>query len=263
MFAKFAYNIYINLKLNYIMKKILIIFIFTPFISFSQNVFIPDVNFKSFLLNDSTINTNKDTAIQVTEANNFSGPLICRNLNIIDLTGIEHFTSLTHLDCDTNQITKLDISKNLALTILRCGDNNLTNLDLSKNIALFFLHCPDNQLDSLNVKNNISLKYLACYMNKLTSLDVSTNTDLASLLCGANQLTSLDVSTNKVLSALDCANNQLSSLDLRNGNNINMWWAQTAINPHLSCINVDNEKWSTINWKAIDKQHFFSNKCSK
>jgi len=245
------------------MKKLLIILTLTPFISISQNAFIPDVNFKSFLLSDSTINTNKDTAIQITEANNFPGPLLCRNLNITDLTGIEHFTSLTHLDCDTNQITKLDISKNTELTILKCGDNQLTTLDVSKNTALFFLHCPDNQLDSLNVRKNISLKYLGCYMNQLTTLDVSANTDLASLLCGANQLTSLDVSANKSLAALDCSRNQLYSLDIRNGNNINMWWAQTAINPDLSCINVDDEKWSTISWTAIDKEHYFSNNCSK
>jgi Leucine-rich repeat (LRR) protein len=248
-------------------NKLIALFFFIPLFTFSQNVNIPDANFKAYLIQDSTINTNRDTAIQVTEAESFSGSIICRKLNITDLTGIEFFTSLTYLDCDTNELTSLNISNNLKLTILRCGSNQITSLDLSKNIALTFIHCSDNQLSSLELSTNKGLIYLGCYLNKLDSLNVASNTALASLLCGANKLTYLDVSANSALTALDCSRNQLIFLDLRNGNNINMWWAQAALNPLLKCISVDDVSWSTANWKVengrIDQHHSFSSNCDK
>src|SRR5690348_14990124 len=42
------------------------------------------------------------------------------NRNITDLTGIQDFVSLTRLLCNTNNLTKLDISKNVLLTGLLC-----------------------------------------------------------------------------------------------------------------------------------------------
>jgi hypothetical protein len=249
------------------MKKLITLFLCAPLIGFSQNIMIPDANFKAYLIKDSTININMDTAIQISEAATYSGSIICRKLNITDLTGIEYFTSLNHLDCDTNKLSSLDVSKNTALTILRCGDNELDSLDVSKNTALFFLDCSYNKLTSLSVSNNTKLIYLGCSLNQLDSLDLSSNTSLGSLLCGANQLISLDLSGNSALTALDCSKNQLISLDLRNGNNINMWWTQASLNPNLKCISVDNVAWSSNNWKVengrIDKQHYFSNGCEK
>jgi hypothetical protein len=63
-----------------------------------------------------------------------------------------------------------------------------------------------------------------------------------------------------------CSNNQLTSLDLRNGNNITMQQMECFDNPTLSCINVDNEIWSTSIWTTtngnIDAQHYFSTNCS-
>ena len=52
-----------------------LVFVFSFFISFSQNVNIPDSNFKNYLLNNVNVNTNNDNEIQVSEANAFSGTL--------------------------------------------------------------------------------------------------------------------------------------------------------------------------------------------
>ena len=81
---------------------------------------------------------------------------------VADLTGVEHFTALTVLDCSDNKLTSLDVSKNTALTELWCTNNLLTSLDVSRNTAL---------------------KHLVCYSNDLTSLDVSKNTTLLTLNC--------------------------------------------------------------------------------
>jgi hypothetical protein len=67
----------------------------------AQNVNIPDPNFKAYLVGNTAINTNADTEIQVSEAQAFTGNIDCQNLNIADLTGIEAFTNITHLNAST------------------------------------------------------------------------------------------------------------------------------------------------------------------
>tara|TARA_B100001057_G_scaffold331021_1_gene331342 strand:- start:225 stop:2672 length:2448 start_codon:yes stop_codon:yes gene_type:complete len=135
------------------MKKALILLFYFPIVALSQNIFIPDPNFKANLVSNSLINTNGDSEIQITEANIFSGSIDCSFSNIYDLTGIEHFTALTYLSCRNNQITSLDLSQNIALEELYCYNNYIIDLDLSQNINLYRLHCANNYLRRLNVQN--------------------------------------------------------------------------------------------------------------
>jgi len=44
-------------------------------------------------------------------------------MKITDLTGVEYFTALEYLDCSSNELTSLDVSKNTALTYLNCYSN--------------------------------------------------------------------------------------------------------------------------------------------
>ena len=83
----------------------------------------PDPNFRSWLQSEYG-----DSAVisQVTRIDVF-------NKSISDLKGIEYFSVLTFLDCDNNQLTSLDVSKNTWLTRLYCFANQLTSLDISRN----------------------------------------------------------------------------------------------------------------------------------
>ena len=121
---------------------------------------------------------------------------------------------VTELNCSSNQLTSLDLSKNTTLTGLQCQGNQLTSLNVSSCTALTNLYCDENQLTSLNVSDCTSLTTLWCYSNQLTSLDLSKNTALTKLLCNSNQLTSLDVSKNTSLTELGCGINRLTSLDV-------------------------------------------------
>ena len=225
------------------MKKLLLILLCAPIMSFGQNVYIPDANFKNYLVNNTAINTNGDSEIQVTEASAFTGIINCYDLSISDLIGIEAFTALTYLNCGYNQLTSLDVTQNTALEVLECYSNQLTSLDVSQNTALYRLKCDDNQL---------------------TSLDVSNNTALEGLNCDANQLTSLDVSQNTALIILGCIVNQLTCLNVANGNNINLVVFDAENNPNLTCIQVDDAVWSSANWTGgnIDSQIYFSANCN-
>jgi len=247
------------------MKKLLLILLCLPFIGFGQNVNIPDANFKAYLVGNSAINTNGDSEIQVSEANAYNGHISCLNMNIADLTGIEEFTALKVLGCQNNQLTNLNVSQNTALMEISCHTNQLTSLNVNTHPDLIMLTCHNNQLTSLDVSGATALDYLECSSNQLTSLDVSQNTALRKIYCSGNELTSLDVSGATALDYLDCGGNQLTSLDLRNGNNTNFTWFNCTNNPNLTCINVDDATWSTVNWTGFpfffDSQNYFSTNC--
>ena len=152
----------------------------------------PDANFRNWLLSQSY---GKDGKLTENEIKNITS-IDVKKKNISTLKGIEYFTSLKYLSCNSNQLTFLDVSKNTELAGLHCYSNQLTSLDVSKNTALTTLDCGDNKLTSLDVSKNTALEDLLCYSNQLTSLDVSQNTALTTLDCSSNQLTSLDVSQN-------------------------------------------------------------------
>ena len=133
---------------------------------------------------------------------------------INNMTGIEYFTALSILYCDSNALTTLDVSHNTALTFLSCSSNNLTSLDVSQNTALLRLYCFGNALTTLDVSKNTDLTFLNCFGNALTTLDLSQNTALTSLSCSDNTLTALDVSQNTALTFLSCHNNEITALDL-------------------------------------------------
>jgi hypothetical protein len=120
---------------------------------FGQNVYIPDVAFKAYLVGNSAININGDDEIQISEAVAFGGGIFCYNLNISDLTGIEAFTALTFLECSSNLLTSLDVSTSTNLEALFCSNNLLTYLNVSNNPILNHLYCYGNLLTSLDVSN--------------------------------------------------------------------------------------------------------------
>jgi hypothetical protein len=225
----------------------------------AQTVNIPDSNFKNILLNDSSINTNFDSEIQLSEAQNYTDGITIYDNTITDLTGIEAFINMTSFFCYQTQINSIDLSSNTNLTEIYCYDNSqlvslilgnntvltelycygnqLSSLDLSSNTALTEIYCYDNQITDLNLGNNAVLTQLYCYNNQLTNLDVSNNTALTDLYCYDNALTSLDVTYNLALTGLGCQNNQLVNLDV----SLNTLLTDLACNDNLlTSLNVAN-----------------------
>ena len=163
--------------------------------AFAQEINAPfgDPVFKSYCL--SNFDTNKDGQISKDEAANVQKIEVPR-MGIHSLKGIEFFTNIIRLNCQGNQLTHLDVSKNTELLWLYCWDNKLTDLDVSKNTALTILSCWDNQLTHLDVSNNPNLSSLNCENNQLTNLDVSKNTNLSEIKCDGYLLTNLNVGKN-------------------------------------------------------------------
>ena len=190
----------------------------------------PDANFRAVVA-ESGIDKNQDGYLSQEEIEAIKELNVVKK-SIADLKGIEYFTSVTQLYCSYNQLTSLDVSKNVALEIFWCYENQLTSLDLSKNTALKLLYCNDNQLTSLDLSKNTEMEYLECDHNQLTSLDVSKNTALKRFYCNSNKLTSLDVSKNTALNDFTCGDNKLTSLDV--SKNTDLKYLHCDLNPLYS-----------------------------
>jgi len=130
------------------------------------------------------------------------------------LKGVEYFTALEVLDVTENELTSLDVSKNVNLRDLGCAINSLARLDLTKNTKLESLSCSGNQLTSLDVSNNTQLEWLECQYNFLTSLDVTNNTQLTDLCFTSNEISSIDLSKCIALESLECGGNRLTQLNV-------------------------------------------------
>jgi hypothetical protein len=121
---------------------------------------------------------------------------------------------LNYLNCQNNDLSDIDISKNVELNLLRCGNNKLNNLDVSNNTNLEYLHCEHNELQELNVFQNVKLRRLYCQNNKLSELDISQSPNLYQTNCRYNELTKLNISIPGLGTEfdgleIDCRNNKL------------------------------------------------------
>ena len=116
---------------NFQRSVLVLFFLFHAIFAEAQVVTIPDANFKAALIAKG-VDGNSDGQIQTSEALAV-GTLDVGNKSISDLTGIQSFTNLTTLYCDSNNLTNLDVTKNILLTKLECGSNKLASLDVTQN----------------------------------------------------------------------------------------------------------------------------------
>jgi hypothetical protein len=170
-------------------------------LTIAQTTAIPDINFEKAL-----IDLGHDTGVP-------DGVVLTANINTIDilllsswqvdttqkisdLTGIEDFANLDHLEFKGHHVANLDVSQNTALIWLRCDNNQLTSLDVSQNTALLYLYCPYNQLTHLDVSQNIVLDDLICNNNQLSSLNMKNGANSEIIFLSTNNnpnLTCVDV----------------------------------------------------------------------
>ena len=126
---------------------------------------------------------------------------------LINLTGIQYFTSLDTLIVIHNQITTIPALPN-SLMFINCFDNQLTQLPPLP-ASLNKLNCGRNKLSSLPALPN-TLNYLDCDNNKLTGLPALPNV-LNYLDCNTNSLSSLPA-LDTALQNLQCYHNILTNL---------------------------------------------------
>ena len=172
----------------------------------------PDEIFRKYV--SDTWDSDKDGFLSTLEIGGVHTILVGIE-GITSLKGIEFFTNLRTLHCNSNKLTDLDLSKNTKLGTLSCYRNQLTELDVSQNTELTYLNCSYNNITELNLENNQELNELQCEFTKLTSLDLRNNTKLTTLLCSySTSLEQILYGTNTNLSTIDCSGNKLLDLNI-------------------------------------------------
>ena len=229
-------------------------------ISFNEEkTYIPDNNFEQALIElgydnilDDSVYTSNISSI---------GELDISNKNISDLTGIQDFIFLHHLECNDNQLYSLDISCPM-IEYLDCDNNLIYELNIESS-NLIELYCSNNPLTFFSGEIFPLLTILEIYNTEIYSIDLSQNLLLNWLSIGSNpNLFDLDLSNNYNLDFIDLWSNSLFDLDLRNGNNQIITYFVSINSQNLNCISVDNVSYSSENWTNIDWWTYFSDDCN-
>ncbi len=171
-------------------------------------VAIPDSNFVHYLksiiptaMSGDQLNTSSTLVTTTTHSINVA------NSSIASLSGVQYFTSLTYLNCDSNSLPSLPVLPN-SIQFLRCSNNYMDTLPALPT-SLQVLYCSSNYLSKLPALP-ASLVNIACYTNYITTLPALPNA-LTQLVCSGNSLTSLPTLPISI-NALYCDNNSLASL---------------------------------------------------
>ena len=206
----------------------------------------PDEDFRNGVVNFFDTDNDKSLSAEEIAAVTF---IDCGNFPIKDMKGIEHFTALEKLYCNSEHLTSLDVSQNTALRVLDCQNcYKLTTLNVSNNTKLTDLYCVNTTLlTDLDVSNNTALKKLSCTNTSLKTLDVSNNTALEELHCLSNSyLTSLDISQSTALKKLDCQGcSNLATLDVTQ--NTQLTYLHCARTPLTTLDVSQNTQLKTLN----------------
>lgn len=218
--------------------------------------FVPDDNFEQAL-----ITKNLDGVLDnyvLTSNINTLHELFIESQSIEDLTGIEDFVGMEHLQVNDNLLSSIDVTTLSKLVTLSIDNNNLSSLNMSQNARLENLFCRSNNLTCLNVGSNSLLSFLDIRGNQIPSINLNNNTQLKLFYCDDNPITTLDLSQNGILLNLRMNNTSLTTVDFRNGNNAIVNSFSALNNPNLDCIFVDNRTFSETNWPNIDAHTSFA-----
>lgn len=163
--------------------------------------------------------------------------LICSNMEIESVSGVENFDNLVFLVLSDNNISEIDVSQNLKLSYLVLENNNLTSIDVSHNDALKNLIVSGNKIDNIDVSHNEALRILLAKGANLINLDLINNTELFYLDVADNKLEAIDLSRNIKLKKAYLSGNSLVNLDTTN--NIDLTFLY-AFDNNITAVNLEN-----------------------
>lgn len=171
-----------------IMNLILSIFLVTNVEAKTTDIkeYIPDENLRSCIMSQYNMEQQKKKDNLTLEDLKDIRYLNCSSYMIANTKGIEKLINLTELNLANNNISKINLEKNLELGILQMRNNLLETIDISKNINLWSLDLSDNQVKEIFLANNILLKRLNISNNNLVTLDIQSNLNLSDLSIRGN-----------------------------------------------------------------------------
>ena len=186
----------------------------------------PDATFRGYVAENC--DADKNGILERSEIDNIY-VISVSAMGIGDLTGVEHFGSLTWLYCDYNDLETLDVSKNTSLILLQCSSNRLKSIDLSANTGLETLYVSGDPLTTLDVSRNTALTDLVCRDVPITGIDLSKNTKLKQLILSGTKITSVDLGKNTALTQLGLDGCGIKTLDLKGNARLKSLWCPNTL----------------------------------
>ena len=177
-----------------------------------NETFFPDAAFREYV---TRFDLNNDGFLGLVEIY-VAQKIDCSKLDIKDLTGIAHFANLKDLNCNGNDLEKLDLSLNPKLVSLDCGNNYISDLNISNCTKLEELCCANNMLEAVDLTPFTALKRLSVSVNYIKTLNISKNTGLTVFAANDNELESMDFSNNPKLTSIFLEENNLRSVTFGN-----------------------------------------------
>lgn len=216
-----------------------------------EYVSVPDSKFEQALIVRGYDNV-LDGRIKTSPIANITELIIMDRLGITNVEGIEAFRNLTKFQLEHNNLTSVNLSKNINLTWISLWDNKLTTLDVKALSKLQLLGTSRNPISYIDISHNLDLREIDFQNNRdasapnygitegYLSLDISKNTKMERIYLTDNRLTTLDVSNNPNLTDIWAEGNKLQSLDCTK-------------NPLLNMIIVPDNLLSYLNIKGTAK----------
>jgi len=253
------------------MKSLLfsLFFLFVTLVGNAQIIEIPDASFKSELVGDlcvdtdgdgtldSSVDTNNDGEIQITEAESVTSMWLFNN-NATTLEGLQFFTNLERLtlyfllDLESLDVTpltnlvhleiedclnfeSLNASGLTNLETVICQGGGLNAIDLNGCINLKTLNISNSYgITTLDLSDFTNLEYLDVNQSQLTNLNLNGLINLEHLDVSMNFQLPLDLDGLTNLEYLDCSSTQSFSLDVSGLANLT-----TLICPNNALSNLD------------------------
>lgn len=136
--------------------------------------------------------------------------------NIYNLTGIEYFTNLILLDCNTKALTACDLSKNTKLETVCVNNNNLKSLDFSHNPLLKVINCSHNEeLSELTLTKCENLYNIHVHNTALKEIDITKPEKVETFLFGYTEL-DIELEPFTILTSLGCEGRYVGNLEIPN-----------------------------------------------
>ncbi len=231
-----------------------------------QNIYFEDIDLKTKLLENLSINTNEDDEITTDEASNYSGTLSLSGYT--DYSPLSNFTNLTNLfiwysgnDEVGGHTQNLTIqSPNLKYVLIEAVPEDESNY-LNDNFLINVLNCPN--IDTVWISNNLlcnmhvdlnlnSSEKLNCINldnTVIDSINISNCTNMTALmLSGAyfeESTNSIDLSNNTSLRYLSYIGCNLTTLDITNNTLLEYLFCRSN---NLSSLDLSNN----TNIKTLD-----------
>jgi hypothetical protein len=146
--------------------------------------------------------------------------LILTNTQIQNLKGIEAFINLKRLYVGGNDLTAVDLSKNVLLDTLDLAGNKLKTVDLSFNAKLIYSDLYGNELTTVTgLGSATNLNYLSLSFNYLTEFSIE-NPNLETLNIDNNDIENFDAYLGENLKTLIMYTNKVKTIDFSNNLNL-------------------------------------------